>query len=147
MQNKTKFITDLLKPYLTGKREFSYEGDTCLYVHPNGTHCAFAMACKPERRHELSKYEDRTAAEVLYGIGDDILLPEAKAQTFTDEEWNRIQILHDTLANKSSCSFYSSLTVLEEIIGKKLTELRELSEEYFAHNGAYVVSENIDHEN
>lgn len=131
--NRPEFVTNLIKPYLLGKKSFSYNDkeNACYYNGPNGENCAFASACTKEGRKKLSSLEGKRASVVLEILYDNILSPEAKAQDFKNFVWNHIQVLHDSLAKKDYRGFCISLTHIQQIVNDPLEELETLARNYF----------------
>jgi len=93
---KQEIAKELLDPYFKDPSLCSMGLHDCQYNGPDGKHCAFAMACKPDDRKHLNEGEG--AIYQISKFGFDIL--KNKYQHIKDGDfWNRVQSVHDRLAH------------------------------------------------
>lgn len=100
-KRQIKAIKELIVPYWKGERERSVKLNkkgfiNCMYNHPDGHHCAFAMACKSEERKNLQEHS--IAGAILMERGESVLI-EKYQNLFNSDQWNAVQRLHDNMIN------------------------------------------------
>lgn len=90
---KKEILDDVLRYIKKNGRGIDEQGN-CLYITPEGKHCAHSMALKPSHRKGAVENYLLCAGDVINHYGDKC--HQKKYQGHRPRFWEKVQTLHDT---------------------------------------------------
>jgi len=121
MKTKRQFILDTLLPYKQNPETCGYSVGECVYLADNGNMCAVG---KHMKEGEWQYSVDSADNLFMEYEKKEVLTKEAYEQNLSDLEWNKIQNVHDYIANEDDFSLINRrIEQLENETNLKFPEL------------------------
>lgn len=107
-EKQISLIEATILPYWKGERPYAFNGAKgCQYLTEEGNKCAFGLHLKEE--YLTDNIEGSSASDVLSYWVESPLKDEAREANLSPDQWDAIQVLHDTAAVKKGDTVLRSL--------------------------------------